>query len=138
VVGRPFDDVPVPAAKLHLVFVRMAFASAMVVGVTLASTEMGPQVSGMLTAIPVISAMMAVSTHRSAGGESVAGLVSGAVAGLWGGAAFFVVVAALITGAAPAVTYLAAALAAAAAAGTCGWLMAHARTHPSSLPRYSA
>jgi hypothetical protein len=133
VVARPLDDVPVPEAKLHTVFVRMAFASAMVVGVTLASTELGPQFSGMLTAIPIISSMMAVSTHRSAGGESVRCLVRGAVAGLWGGAAFFVVVASLITGAAPALTYLAATVAAGVAAGTCGGAMAHAHARPSHL-----
>jgi hypothetical protein len=138
VVGRPFDEVPAPAARLHTVFVRMAFASAMVVGVTLASTELGSQVSGMLTAIPIISAMMAVSTHRSAGGESVRGLVRGAVAGLWGGAAFFVVVASLITGATPALTYLAATVAAAVAAGACGGLMAHVHSHEPGLPSYSA
>lgn len=137
-VGRPFEDIPVPAAKLHTVFVRMALASAMVVGVTLASTELGAQVSGMLTAIPIISAMMAVSTHRSAGGESVRGLVRGAVAGLWGGAAFFVVVASLVTASTPALTYLAAAVAAGLAAGLCGGLMAHVRPHDPGLPSYSA
>jgi hypothetical protein len=138
VVGRPFDDIPVPEAKLHTVFVRMAFASAMVVGVTLASTELGSQVSGMLTAIPIISAMMAVSTHRAAGGESVRCLVRGAVAGLWGGAAFFVMVASLISGTAPALTYLVATLTAGVAAGTCGGLMAHVHPRGQGLPSYSA
>jgi hypothetical protein len=138
VVGGPRDDVRLPASKLHTLFVRMASASAMVVGVTLASTQLGPQLSGMLTAVPIISAMMAVSTHRAAGGASVLSLVRGAVAGLWGGAAFFAVVASLITGPAPVLTYLAATLAAAAAAGMCGALMARARTERSSRPGYAA
>lgn len=127
VVGRPEHDAAVPSAKLHVLFVRMAVASAVVVGVTLASTELGSQISGTLTAIPVISAIMAVSTHRAAGSDSVRGLMRGAVAGLWGGAAFFAVVALLVTGSAPAVTYLAATCAAALVAMVFGRVMAARR-----------
>jgi hypothetical protein len=127
VIGRPEHDAAVPSAKLHVLFVRMAVASAVVVGVTLASTELGPQISGTLTAIPVISAIMAVSTHRSGGSDSVRGLMRGAVAGLWGGAAFFAVVALLVTGWAPAITYLAATVAAAVVAMVFGRAMSSRR-----------
>jgi hypothetical protein len=74
----------------------------------------------MLATIPVISAVMAVSTHRTSGGVSARRMLSGTVAGLWGGAAFFAVVGMLVTAVAPAVTYGAAAAAAAAAAGLAG------------------
>ncbi len=127
VLGRSQTDAGVPSARLHTLFIRMAIASAVVVGVTLASTQLGSQMSGMLTAIPVISSIAAVSTHRSAGSGSVRALMRGAVAGLWGGAAFFVVVGLLVAGSAPGLTYLAATTAAVAAAGACGGAMAHLR-----------
>lgn len=127
VVGRPQEDTKIPSSKLHALFVRMAFASTVVVGVTFASTQLGSQVSGVLTAVPVISAVMAVSTHRSAGSDSVRGLMRGAVAGLWGGAAFFVVVGLLVTGAAPAITYLVATVTAALVAVVFGRLMTSRR-----------
>lgn len=123
VIGRPTADAAVPTAKLHTLFVRMAVASTVVVGVTLASNQLGSQVSGTLTAIPAISAIMAVSTHRSGGSDCVRGLMRGAVAGLWGGAAFFAVVGLLVTGAAPAITYLAATVSAALVAATFGSVM---------------
>lgn len=134
-IGRLAGSGAVPSARLHTLFIRMAIASVVVVGVTLASAQLGPQLSGMLTAVPIISSIMAVSTHRSAGGDSVRGLMRGAVAGLWGGAAFFVVVGLLVVGSAPALTYLAATATAAVVAGACGGVMARAGTHPSSLPR---
>jgi hypothetical protein len=127
VVGRPQHDTVIPSSKVHVLFVRMAVASTVVVGVTLASTHLGSQVSGTLTAVPVISAIMAVSTHRSAGSDSVRGLMRGAVAGLWGGAAFFVVVGLLVTDTAPAITYLAATAAAGLVAVVFGRLMASRR-----------
>jgi len=127
VVGRPQEDAPIVSSKLHALFMRMAFASTVVVGVTFASTQLGSQMSGTLTAVPVISAVMAVSTHRSSGSDSVRGLMRGAVAGLWGGAAFFVVVGLLVTGAAPAITYLVATVAAATVALVFGRLMTSQR-----------
>lgn len=127
VIGRPQADCAIPTGKLHTLFVRMAVASTVVVGVTLASTQLGSQVSGTLTAVPVISAIMAVSTHRSGGSDSVRGLMRGAVAGLWGGAAFFAVVGLLVAGYAPAITYLAATVAAAVVAMVFGRVMASRR-----------
>jgi hypothetical protein len=109
-----------PAPQLPGLLLKMAIASAIVVGITVASGRLGSQTSGMLATIPVISAVMAVSTHRTSGGVSARRMLSGTVAGLWGGAAFFAVVGMLVTAVAPAVTYGAAAAAAAAAAGLAG------------------
>ena len=93
--------------RRNLIF-RMVAASAVVVGISAASTVLGSAASGMLAAAPAITAVMAVSTHRAAGKDSVRGLLRGSVAGMWGGAAFFAVVGLLVTIAAPGVTYLAA------------------------------
>ena len=79
-----------PAA---LVF-RMLVASAVVLGVSLASTVLGSVASGMLATIPAITAVMAVSTHRASGKDSARSMLRGSVAGMCGGAAFFSVVSA--------------------------------------------
>jgi hypothetical protein len=115
---RPAGTAPAP--RLPGLLLKMAIASAIVVGVTLASGALGSQVSGMLTTIPVISAVMAVSTHRRSGGLSARRMLSGTVAGMWGAAAFFAVVGLLVTAVAPIVTYGTATAAAAAAAGLAG------------------
>lgn len=91
---------------------RMALAAVIVLGVTVASSTLGSQIAGMLTAVPIVSAIMVASTHRSAGSDSARRLMQGSIAGLWGGAAFFTAVGVLITSAAPGVTYLVALLAA--------------------------
>lgn len=91
---------------------RMAMAGVVVLTVAIASSSLGSQISGMLTTVPVVSAIMVASTHRSAGSDSARGLMRGSIAGLWGGAAFFTAVGVLITSAAPVVTYLVALLAA--------------------------
>jgi phosphoglycerol transferase MdoB-like AlkP superfamily enzyme len=110
----------VGAPKRRDLAVRMLFATTVVLGVSVASTLMGSQLSGMLTALPTITAVMAVTTHRSSGKDSARGLLRGTVAGLWGGAAFFGVVGLLVTVSTPGVTYLAAAAAAAVVAGVSG------------------
>jgi uncharacterized membrane protein (GlpM family) len=106
-----------------LVF-RMLIASAVVVGVSVASTILGSVLSGMLATIPAITAVMAVSTHRSAGKESARSMLRGSVAGMWGGAAFFAVVALLVMSETPAITYLAAAVVAAVVAALTGRIAA--------------
>lgn len=106
---------------------RMAIASAVVIGVTLASTALGSQFSGMLAAVPIISAIMAVSAHRSAGSDSARGFLHGTIVGLWGAVAFFVVVCLLVTVAAPGLTYLAATVVAGAVAMLVGRLAGSVR-----------
>lgn len=104
-----------------LVF-RVVTASVVVACVSLASTMLGSQMSGMLTTLPAITAIMAVTTHRSAGRDSARRLLRGSLAGLWGGVAFFAVVGVLVTVVSPGLTYLAAAVAAALVAGLSGKL----------------
>jgi hypothetical protein len=112
------------AGRRGLIF-RMVVASTIVVGVSVASTVLGSVVSGMLATIPAITAVMAVSTHRSAGKDCARRMLRGSVAGMWGGAAFFAVVALLVMSETPLVTYLVAALAAAVVAAVTGRVAAH-------------
>lgn len=124
VVGAPKRAPAAPATTRRSLVLRMVLASVVVVGVSAASTMLGSVVSGMLAAAPAITAVMAVSTHRAAGGMSARTMLRGAVAGMWGGAAFFAVVALLVTIATPGVTYLAAVAAAAFIAALSGRIAA--------------
>jgi hypothetical protein len=111
------------ASRRGLIF-RMVVASAIVVGVSVASTVLGSVVSGMLATIPAITAVMAVSTHRSAGKDCARSMLRGSVAGMWGGAAFFAVVALLVMSETAGVTYLVAAVVAALVAALSGRIAA--------------
>jgi hypothetical protein len=125
--AAPQRSVEASAPTRRDLVVRMVAASVVVVGVSVASTLMGSQISGMLTAIPAITAVMAVSKHRATGRDSARSMLRGTVAGLWGGAAFFGVVGLLVTVSTPGITYLAAAAAAAVVAALSGRVAASRR-----------
>lgn len=72
---------------------RMCFALAVVVGITAASLRLGPTWSGMLAALPVLSAIMGGFTHRQAGPEAARALLRGIIVGSLGAATFNLVVA---------------------------------------------
>jgi hypothetical protein len=114
-----------PQARRRGLIFRMVVASTIVVGVSVASTVLGSVVSGMLATIPAITAVMAVSTHRSSGKDCARNMLRGSIAGMWGGAAFFAVVALLVMSETPGVTYLAAAVAAALVATLSGRIASH-------------
>lgn len=120
VTRAPRTAAAAPEPRVRDLLPRMALASAIVVGVTLASGVLGSQLSGMLTTVPVTTALMAAATHRASGGGSARRLLAGTLTGLWGAAAFFAVVGALVTDTTPAVTYLAATVASIAVALAAG------------------
>ena len=72
---------------------RMAFALAVVLGITAASLHLGPTWSGLLAALPVLSATMGGFTHRQAGPEAARALLRGIIVGCLGAATFNLVVA---------------------------------------------
>ena len=112
-VSTPNAEGPSPGHSRRGLALKMVVASGIVVCVTVASTVLGSQMSGMLTAIPMITAVMVVSSHRAGGFGSARRLLRGTVAGLWGGGAFFAVVGLLVSAATPGITYLVATAAAA-------------------------
>ena len=75
---------------------RMIAGAAMVVFVTTAGPYFGPTVSGMLTTIPTVAAVMALFTHAQEGPERTVGVMRGLTHGLLGFAAFLTVVAATL------------------------------------------
>ena len=116
-MGRSGSSHPVASSSVRGVIVRMALATALVLGITASSGLLGGHVSGLLAPLPVLAALMAASAHRREGAQAVQGLLRGMVVGMWGGVAFFAVVAMLVGGQAPLATYVAAFVAAVLA----GW-----------------
>jgi hypothetical protein len=76
--------------------VRMAAGAVMVVFVTTAGPYFGATISGMLTTIPTISAVMAIFTHAQEGPDRTVGVMRGMTHGLLGFAAFLAVIAATL------------------------------------------
>lgn len=109
-IGPAAEELPSTLPRKRTLLFRMAIAGLTVVAVTGLAHVAGPEVAGLLAPLPVIAAIMAVSSHRSGGAYAVHGVLHGTVAGLVGGAAFFSIVVLLVGHAGPAITYLAATL----------------------------
>ena len=75
---------------------RMIAGAAMVVFVTTAGPYFGATISGMITTIPTVAAVMALFTHAQEGPDRTVGVMRGMTHGLLGFAAFLTVVAATL------------------------------------------
>jgi hypothetical protein len=75
---------------------RMIAGAAMVVFVTTAGPYFGPTISGMLTTIPTVAAVMALFTHAQEGADRAVGVMRGLTHGLLGFASFLGVLAATL------------------------------------------
>jgi hypothetical protein len=87
---------PGPAARAPRrgsIPLRMIAAALLVAALSAAACALGPLVGGMLAALPVLACVLAVFTHREAGGPAAIGLLRGMLAGM----ASFVVFCQLIT-----------------------------------------
>jgi hypothetical protein len=76
--------------------VRMVAGAAMVVFVTTAGPYFGATISGLLTTIPTIAAVMALFTHAQEGADRAVGVMRGLTHGLLGFAAFLTVISATV------------------------------------------
>ncbi len=104
---------PAPAVPLaHDVLTRMLLTAALVIALAAAGAALGPLVGGMLTALPVLASLLAVFTHRQAGGPAATSLLRGSVAGMAGFVAFVEVIAILIVPAGAGIAFAAATTAA--------------------------
>jgi hypothetical protein len=74
----------------------MVAGAGMVVFVTSVGPYFGATISGMLTTIPTVSAVLAVFTHAQEGPDRTVGVMRGMTHGLLGFAAFLAVVGAAI------------------------------------------
>ncbi len=75
---------------------RMVVGAGMVVFVTTAGPYFGATISGMLTSIPTIAAVLALFTHAQEGPDRTIGVMRGMTHGLLGFAAFLTVLAATL------------------------------------------
>ncbi len=71
---------------------RMITAAALIVAITAAAEQLGPQVSGLLAALPVLFAVLIAFTHRHEGPEHALGILRGFTAGLLSTALFLAIV----------------------------------------------
>lgn len=72
---------------------RMATAVGLVIGLTEFADRLGPDLSGLISPIPVFASVLAVFTHRHDGGEAAAELLRGVILGAFSFSTFFLVVA---------------------------------------------
>ena len=72
---------------------RMATGAILVVVLTALAGALGPQVSGLLNAVPMLSSVLLVFSHRHEGAEHARGILLGFVAGLVATAIFMEIVA---------------------------------------------
>ena len=76
--------------------VRMAVATALVIGITSAAPLLGPQRSGLLTTYPIYAGVLAVFAHAQRGGAAAAQVVRGLCYGIIAFATFFLAIGALV------------------------------------------
>jgi hypothetical protein len=74
----------------HEIWLRMATATAMIAGLTSVARMLGPTRSGILSAFPAYTTILAVFSHRQ-GAASAVSVLRGVSAGLYTAATFFVV-----------------------------------------------
>jgi hypothetical protein len=72
---------------------RMAVAVGLVVGLTEFADRLGPDLSGLISPIPIFASVLAVFTHRHDGGSAAAELLRGVILGSFSFSTFFLVVA---------------------------------------------
>lgn len=83
---------PLPYPRWDLPF-RAACTVLAVVAVTAVATTVGPHLSGLITSLPIITAVLSAFTHAHRGREEAARLLRGFTMGFFSFAAFCVVVA---------------------------------------------
>lgn len=71
---------------------RMITAAVLIVAITGVAEQLGPQVSGLLAALPVLFAVLIAFTHRHEGPEHALGILRGFTAGLVSTALFLAIV----------------------------------------------
>ncbi len=96
VVSEPIDT-PLAARQRNETWLRMAATAALVLVLSEALAASGPRIGGILTALPVVVSVLAVSAHRNGGASAVVALLRGALIGMTGFVAFCAVVAACLS-----------------------------------------
>jgi hypothetical protein len=96
---------------------RMLLAAAFVVALTAIASQLGPQLSGLVTPFPIFASVLAPFAHRQQGADAATQFLRGLAIGLFGFASFFLVVGGLLPSAGIVCTYTLAALVAVVVSG---------------------
>jgi hypothetical protein len=112
--GRPPPD---PAPRWDLTM-RVVSTAVFVVVLTAVAGALGPRLSGLLAAFPVLASVLAVFMHAQEGPDAVADFLRGLLSGLAGFAAFCFVVAVMLPDTGPVAAFGAATAVALAVNGT--------------------
>ncbi len=96
---------------------RILTATGLVVLLTTAANELGPQLSGLISPFPAFSVIFAAFTHSQRGAKSASNLLRGVVLGSGSYAAFFLIVGLFLTRTGIALTYIMASLVAISVSG---------------------
>jgi hypothetical protein len=128
-LGLPTPSAPAReprmAGSLRL---RMGLTAALVLSLSAAAGALGPVVGGMLAALPVLTSVLSVFTHREAGPQTLLVFLRGMLAGMAGFVAFCEVVGLAIVSQGTAIAFAAATAAAVIVQAATGyWPAAQAR-----------
>ena len=99
----------------------MAATAGLVAALSAAAAELGPQVGGILTALPVLASVLAVFKLAQHGGPALQDLLRGLVTGMAAFVVFCALVAALVRPAGLPTAFAAAGLGALAAQAAAAW-----------------
>jgi hypothetical protein len=109
--SRRADHASPPERRVGLMS-RMVITTALVAGLAVAVRVLGPQIGGVLAALPVLGSVLAVFAHRSGGPEAAVAFLRGLATGMIGFIAFCATIALLIVPAGTIVAFVAASAAA--------------------------
>lgn len=113
---------------------RMALTSLLVVSLAAAGGWLGPTVSGVLAALPVLACVLAGFTHARHGGAASSQLLRGMLSGMTGFVVFCAIVAGLVVPVGVPATFLAATAAALVLQAAVAWRLTHpSRGRPAKL-----
>jgi hypothetical protein len=112
--------------------VRILIGTSFILGLTGIAPFIGPRLTGLLSTIPLYTAILTIFAHRLQGGAGAASVLRGLLLGLFSFAGFFLVLALWIESAGTATSFLAAILTALAIQG-----LSFLRLKKSSLKNFS-
>ena len=94
-LGRPEDGAaPAPSdGGWRDLALRAVLATAIVIGITAAAPALGARMSGILAPVPMVTAILAVFTHRAAGAAGARNLLRGVAGGAFSFWLFFAILA---------------------------------------------
>jgi hypothetical protein len=121
--GRVTEPPPPPAPSAWDIPARMITATAFVLLITAIAPSIGPRLSGLLAAFPLVAGTVVVFTHWRRGAEAADGVLRGLVLGLFAFTGFYSVLIATLVPAGIGPAFAAAILAAAVVQGATLWII---------------